>query len=235
MPLLALSAGPRRTYANQPLSAKTIAIVVLAHVGVLALLMAPSRLKQTEPSVVSVRMIAAQAMPMAAPEPAKPQPRPKITPKPKPIPVKQAPVLAAAPISTAPAITEAPIVIPAPAHPSPAPVAVQSGATQASAKPAGEPAPFVQARFDAGYLQNPAPTYPAISRRLGEEGRVMLRVFVENNGLPSKLEIRTSSGSSRLDQSALEAVQRWKFVPARRGDEAVAAWVVVPIVFNLRG
>lgn len=63
----------------------------------------------------------------------------------------------------------------------------------------------------------------------------MLRVFVESNGLPSKLEIRTSSGSSRLDQSALDAVQRWKFVPARRGDEAVAAWVVVPIVFNLRG
>lgn len=234
MPLLALSAGPSRAYANQPLSAKTIAIVVLAHVGVLALLMAPSQLQKSAPSVLSVRMIAPQAMPMAAPEPPKPQPKITPQPRPKPAPPKPAPVLAAMPVSMAPAAVEAPALAP-PAPSTPAPAATESGAAHAGSKNTSDAAPFVQARFDAGYLQNPAPTYPAISRRLGEEGRVMLRVFVESNGLPSKLEIRTSSGSSRLDQSALDAVQRWKFVPARRGDEAVAAWVVVPIVFNLRG
>lgn len=90
-------------------------------------------------------------------------------------------------------------------------------------------------RFDADYLHNPAPVYPALSRRLGEEGRVVLRVFVEPSGRPSRIEIGTGSGSPRLDRAALEAVRHWQFVPARRGDMAVGAWVLVPIVFDLRG
>jgi protein TonB len=53
------------------------------------------------------------------------------------------------------------------------------------------------------------------------------------DGLPRHIEIRTSSGSGRLDEAALEAVRRWKFVPARRGDEAVEAWVLVPVAFSL--
>jgi protein TonB len=105
-----------------------------------------------------------------------------------------------------------------------------------AAEPAAAPAaPLVtQARFDADYLQNPAPIYPALSRRMGEEGKVVLRVFVSPDGLPEKMEVRTGSGSSRLDKAAQDAVRRWKFVPARRGDEAVGAWVQVPIVFKLR-
>lgn len=63
----------------------------------------------------------------------------------------------------------------------------------------------------------------------------MLRVQVEANGLPSKVEVRTSSGSERLDNAALEAVKRWKFVPAKQGEKAVPASVVVPITFNLKG
>lgn len=62
----------------------------------------------------------------------------------------------------------------------------------------------------------------------------MLRVFVEASGKPSKIEVRSSSGSQRLDDAATVAVWRWKFVPARRGDENVAAWVLVPISFSLR-
>ena len=91
------------------------------------------------------------------------------------------------------------------------------------------------ARFDAAYLQNPAPIYPPLSRRLGEEGKVLLRVFVEPGGTAGQVEIKASSGSPRLDQAAMDAVRRWQFVPARRGDEAVGAWVLVPILFNLRG
>jgi protein TonB len=62
---------------------------------------------------------------------------------------------------------------------------------------------------------------------------VLLRVQVGADGLPRHIEIRTSSGSGRLDEAALEAVRRWKFVPARRGDEAVEAWVLVPVAFSL--
>lgn len=96
------------------------------------------------------------------------------------------------------------------------------------------PAEVSQPRFDAGYLKNPAPVYPSASRRLGEEGRVVLRVLVESDGLPGEVTIKTSSGFPRLDRAAEDAVRRWKFVPARQGDEAVRASVLVPIVFNLR-
>jgi protein TonB len=92
----------------------------------------------------------------------------------------------------------------------------------------------VPPQFNADYLNNPAPQYPALSRRLGEEGRVVLRVLVDERGLPARVELRSSSGHERLDAVALNTVRRWKFAPARRGDQAVSAWVLVPISFSLR-
>lgn len=100
--------------------------------------------------------------------------------------------------------------------------------------PAAAPAPFVAPRFDAAYLKNPPPPYPPLSRRLGEQGRVMVRVFVDTSGAPAQIELRESSGHRRLDDAAASAVRRWRFVPARRGTEPVGAWVLVPISFNLR-
>lgn len=97
-----------------------------------------------------------------------------------------------------------------------------------------EPAPVVPPSFNANYLDNPPPAYPSLSRRMGEEGRVMLRVFVNEQGAADRVELRTSSGHVRLDEVALDTVRRWKFVPARRGNEPIGAWVVVPISFNLR-
>ena len=90
-------------------------------------------------------------------------------------------------------------------------------------------------RFDADYLDNPSPTYPSLSKRKGEEGRVMLRVFVESNGLPTQIQLHKSSGFPRLDEAALETLRHWKFVPARQGGQAIGAWVIVPIQFNLKG
>ena len=66
------------------------------------------------------------------------------------------------------------------------------------------------------------------------KAKVVLRVHVEPNGRPAQIEIKTSSGSPCLDNAAQDAVWRWKFVPARRGDEAISAWVLVPITFNLK-
>lgn len=87
--------------------------------------------------------------------------------------------------------------------------------------------------FDADYLDNPAPRYPPLSRRMREEGVVLLRVYVLPNGSADVVELKRSSGSARLDESALCAVQQWKFVPAQSAGRAVAAWVVVPIAFSL--
>ncbi|HJW44318.1 MAG TPA: energy transducer TonB [Geothrix sp.] len=88
-------------------------------------------------------------------------------------------------------------------------------------------------RFDAAYLQNPAPEYPNLSRRLGEEGRTLLRVLISPEGLPRDIQLQASSGYARLDQAALQTVRKWRFVPAMRGSEALSAWVLVPIRFNL--
>lgn len=95
--------------------------------------------------------------------------------------------------------------------------------------------PLTPPRFDAAYLDNPAPAFPALSRRLQEQGRVLLRVLVTVGGNAERVELRSSSGSARLDGAAFETVKRWCFVPARQGADAVAAWVLVPISFALEG
>lgn len=95
------------------------------------------------------------------------------------------------------------------------------------------PATFVPPIFNAAYLDNPPPPYPPASRRLSETGHVLLRVFVSATGRAERVELKVSSGFDRLDDAARAAVIRWRFVPARRGDEPVAAWVVVPITFAM--
>lgn len=104
---------------------------------------------------------------------------------------------------------------------------------QAGGVAGGQVGGIVSPRFDAAYLQNPEPDYPGLSKRLGEEGRVLLRVHVNEEGLADHLEIRESSGHPRLDQAALGTVRRWRFIPARRGTEPLAAWVLVPLSFHL--
>lgn len=86
---------------------------------------------------------------------------------------------------------------------------------------------------DADYLQNPKPVYPAMSRRFGEQGQVVLRVLIGADGMAQKAEIRRSSGYDRLDQAALATVQRWRYVPGRRGGVSEAMWFNVPIHFIL--
>lgn len=95
------------------------------------------------------------------------------------------------------------------------------------------PAPISPPRFDAAYLNNPRPAYPLLAKRMGEQGKVVLRVRVTPDGQAEKIELHASSGSARLDEAAKSAVAQWRFIPARQGSEAVAAWVLVPLVFRL--
>lgn len=108
-------------------------------------------------------------------------------------------------------------------------------ALSAASRPAPAPVPVVPPRFDVAYLNNPRPEYPRVSKRIGEHGKVLLRVYVSAAGEPEQVEIRTSSGSPRLDEAARQAVWHWKFVPARQGGDEVAAWIIVPITFVLEG
>jgi protein TonB len=62
---------------------------------------------------------------------------------------------------------------------------------------------------------------------------VRLRVQVSAEGLATRIELLSSSGSPRLDEGAQEAVRRWRFIPARQGDQPVASSVIVPIIYRL--
>jgi protein TonB len=84
------------------------------------------------------------------------------------------------------------------------------------------------------YGDNPKPIYPQEARERGYEGEVVLRVEVLANGRVGQIEIKKSSSYEVLDRSALTAVKQWKFIPAKKGDVAIALWVNIPIKFQLQ-
>lgn len=203
-----------------------VAIVVALHLAIVAALLAaaPVRRAVERAAPVLVRLIAApdEAPPTQPPKPRPVDPRvrnphPAVAP---PAPHPDAAVAHNAPAITVDAIPDEPVVQATPA-------VVAAAPTEAS------PAPLTPPAFTAAYLDNPAPAYPPIARRAGEQGRVLLRVLVTPSGTAEAVELRTSSGSPRLDQAAIATVKRWRFVPARRGADPVAAWVLVPIQFTL--
>lgn len=107
-------------------------------------------------------------------------------------------------------------------------------ALKKDAKSAPEEQPeesYAVARPSYGFT--PRPGYPAVAIRRGYEGSVLLNVRVLPNGKPEEVTIFRSSGHKVLDNAALKAVRKWKFVPAQRGFKAVSSWVKVPIEFRL--
>ncbi len=235
--VLAGPAGSGVADAGLSLRALALAGALSLHALVLLWMAFNPVLQAAEPLVIQGVLIAAPVEPESVPiAPAVPQPVAK--------PAERRPVrnTVTSPLLTA--ATEAPVSYSAPAMaplPAPtvtadsAPAAARAPSTAATPAPPAVTVPVTAPRFNADYLINPAPAYPALSRRMNEEGRVLLRVMVDADGNPAALEVHTSSGFPRLDQAALEAVRRWKCVPARRGDEAVAGTVNVPIDFRLRG
>lgn len=160
--------------------------------------------------------------PVVQPKPRTPPPAPRPVAAPSPAPSPQAPIAVAEPQPAPP-----PITAPVAAAPAPAPA------------PLAPPAPPAPPRIElpstsADYLQNPQPPYPPMSRRLGEEGQVMLRVLISAEGRALQAEIRRSSGYERLDSVALETVRTWRFVSGKRNGVPEDMWFNVPITFELR-
>jgi protein TonB len=217
------------TELTNPANAIGLAVAVLLHATVFAgIYWQSTQVVPPKVASLSVRMLPAAAE-VAQPQPIPKPPVPKpVVPEPKKAEVKRVKTDAPAPVKAEPKPTE----------PKPEPVtevAVPATASSAASDSvaAAPSAPIVAPRFDAAYLNNPAPAYPMQSRRLNEAGRVLLRVQVSETGNATEVQLHQSSGYSRLDQAALDAVKRWRFVPARRGDVAISEWVIVPITFNL--
>ncbi|HEX9662080.1 MAG TPA: energy transducer TonB, partial [Candidatus Binatia bacterium] len=95
-------------------------------------------------------------------------------------------------------------------------------------------APPVTRLTQVGFRHTPPPDYPEAARKDGKEGRVLLRVLVDEEGKSKLVEINLSSGSYLLDQAAAEAIKRWRFSPARYGEAPTASWVKIPVDFRLK-
>ena len=200
----------------------TIAIALHAAAGVALISYEPARSALLAMAPIMVSLVSPPKPEAKPPAPKPPKPKSVVKPlppkPPEPLPLITAPIEAPSPV----------IAPPPPPPPEPAPVVV---APVVVAPPPVVTAPI----FAADYLDNPAPPYPSLARRAGEQGRVVLRVLVSPGGKADAVEIRTSSGHRRLDESARDTVRRWRFIPAKRGDEPVQAWVLIPISFRLEG
>ena len=211
--------------------------VLLGHVGV-ACLLSSGMLTRVVPASGPDKVIMASVV-MDAPTPPTPHtpPAPQRQPQAKPVsPQAQAtPVLSPkAPSNTAPIasiVPSVPSAAPVPAMP--ATPQANSQRLAATATATATAAAVVLPSTQADDLKNPAPPYPRQSKRMGEEGTVLIRVWVTPEGRAEKTEIKTSSGHARLDEAALSTVQRWRFVPGQRNGLPEAMWFNVPIRFVL--
>lgn len=224
------NALPAPTLQMPRTSRATLAGVALAHAVLLAaLLMTQGTPKSiTPPRPLTVSLIEPEvedAQPVPEPRPQPPIPQTKPLPPP-PVLTAQRPV----PTADLQPIVEAPKL-----PPEPVPVAsLPPTPTVETPRPAPAPSPLVPPH-PAGYQANPKPSYPTLSRRMGEEGTVRLNILVNPDGSVARLELAQSSGHPRLDRSAMDTVQSsWKFEPAHQSGRPVAAWVIVPIQFALR-
>ena len=191
-------------------------------------------LKRAEEIIVPVEVLA-QIIDLPTPKTAPPVPR--LTP---PVPIKQAatkptPITQTAPpILTVndPAPEAAAFVAPAPQPPAPI-AAVSVPVTAVASAPSAAPAKVVLPSSDAEYLNNPKPPYPPMSKRLSEQGNVMVRIYIDADGLPQKAELQKTSGFERLDQAALAVVMKWRYVPGKRNGVPEAMWMGTTIKFIL--
>ena len=188
----------------------------------------------------------AQVAPPPAPAPSKPLPKPpekaktKPVVKPKPKPVEKTPVAKKMPPTPEPKLKETPITdnlprFTAPPAFTPAPVTAKTTPKPVPAAAAAAPSQsLVKAAYSAPGLKNPPTRYPKIAQMRQWEGVVLLEVQVLANGSAGNIKILKSSGHEILDESAIEQVKSWHFIPAHRGDKTVEDAVRVPVSFKLK-
>lgn len=205
-------------------------LVALAHAGALWLVQQEGPPPGSTETLVTGELlseIVAPPTPAVAVQPQsapKPQPRPN-TPQP-PQQVQPTPVLQDSP-SERVQETPQPQTPQTEATPIETPVVAQESAAPPPPQRTEQPS------VDASYLYNKRPSYPDISRRLNEQGQVIVRVLVGTKGEVLRAELGKSSGFVRLDRTAVSAVRGWRFMPGKRDGQAEAMWFNVPVNFVL--
>lgn len=116
----------------------------------------------------------------------------------------------------------------------PKPVAVHPAPPAPAPAPVAKPAPIPPTPVRAVASTHTIPPYPPVSRRLGEDGAVLLALEVGADGRVQNATVMDSSGHHRLDEAAVAWVKtHWRYHPATRDGHAIAARTTVRIVFNL--
>jgi len=231
MSAIAFSTGPNLGDARAALeklrtSLGPLAMVIVAHALLFYFIYAGLLTRLVDVAVPQAVMVS-----FVAPETPKAPPPPKSAPVVKlappvlpsvPVPVLQVAVQANVisvtqappPVEKAAPILAAPVAPPAPAAPAPvaSPKTITSGVT---------------------FIQEPQPVYPQMSKRMGEQGKVILRILVNEKGAPDQVTVQTSSGFSRLDEAGRQAAMRALFKPHVEDGRAVPVYVLIPLNFQL--
>lgn len=155
-------------------------------------------------------------------EPKPPPPRPKPIEKPQPRQI----------------VAETPVVAPTdyvapPPPPQPAPAVAAPAAPPVPPRPT-EPV-ALGGELSVACPDRTPPRYPPQSRRLNEEGVVVLRVELDEQGSVGAARVASGSGYARLDEAALAAVRTWRCNPAQRAGRPVRAVALQPFKFILQG
>lgn len=196
--------------------------------------------------VPAVRQAAAEVAPMVVdliaptPEAPPPPPPPKVQPKTPPPPpaaviAATPPVPAPVPVFTAPPPPPQPAPVPPPDTPPPPPAPL---APPAPAAPPVPPAPAPAAPrqvvlTDSDWVRVPEIEYPLASRRLKEEGTVVVRALIDTRGVPKQVALQRSSGHPRLDQQALRAAMTARVKPRTENGVPFEFWIAMPLAFEL--
>lgn len=212
-----------------------LASVIALHGGAIGLAMwapAPKTQELVLPTVQGILLPAPPAeevrvpsvkesppQPVPPPEKPKPKPKPKPPEPPKPKPPIEPPPSERAIQQPQEVLEETPPPVPAAA---PAPEDNERQGT-----------PITPPQMEANPLNNPAPAYPTLSRRMGEQGIVLLEILILPDGSVGEIRVKESSGHKRLDETAVKAVKRWRYTPARRGSMAIEFWYLQPVEFSL--
>jgi len=207
--------------------------IVAVHAALLAgVLLGPSRVEPpvTPPAVMGMLVAAPPPAEVMLPKPLSivPElPKPRVVQRPKQASLPSVPL---APPSER-AVTAPPVESTHQDQPEADAIARQKMAAPPTAVPG--PPEVTPPRTDAAHLSNPAPQYPPMSRRYGEQGRVVFDVYILPDGSVGEIKLKRSSGHARLDEAAFSTVRRWRYVPAHRGDEPIPYWYIQPITFSL--
>lgn len=184
---------------------RRVAEVVVPEVILVEIMAAP--VANPAPAPQSQQKVQAKA---PVPQVAPPRPESTVTPQPAPAPLALAPSAGASPSASVAHATTT--------------TASPAASTGAAANAPAAPAKVELPSSSADYLNNPKAPYPALSKRLGEQGTVVVHVLIGVDGTASQASVKRSSGFERLDRAAVETALKWRYAPGKRAGVPEPMW-----------